>query len=80
MRGMREKRQERECRCLSRDGAQISRNICEQIRRDSLYYEFCNSLIKKLKGMGVRLKNKFFNHKFVLAHHKLDMRKERAQD
>jgi hypothetical protein len=28
----------------------------------------------------VRLKNKFFNRKFVLAHHKLGMRKERAQE
>ena len=30
--------------------------------------------------MGVRLKNKFFNRKFVLAHNKLDMHKERVQE
>jgi hypothetical protein len=33
-----------------------------------------------MKCGGIRLKNKFFNRKFVLAHHKLDMHKERAQE
>ncbi len=30
--------------------------------------------------IGVRLKNKFFNRKFVLAHNKLDMHKEHVQE
>ncbi len=36
--------------------------------------------VRQSAQIGVRLKNKFFNRKFVLAHHKLDMHKERAQE
>ena len=43
-------------------------------------YVAVTHLLQKCYAMGVKLKNKFFNRKFVLEHHKLGMRKERAQE
>ena len=45
-------------------------------------YKFCTrpSLVRSFVKGVIRLKNKFFNRKFVLAHNKLDMHKERVQE
>jgi hypothetical protein len=51
-----------------------------QVEKKIYSFQHLDLYVRLSAQMGVRLKNKFFNRKFVLAHNKLDMHKERVQE
>ena len=51
-----------------------------KVEKRNTVFQHLDLYVRLSAQMGVRLKNKFFNRKFVLAHHKLDMHKERVQE
>ncbi len=51
-----------------------------RLKKRNAIFQHLDLFVRLCAQTGVRLKNKFFNRKFVLAHHKLDMHKERVQE